>query len=102
MVRTRLMTTRLPLRTVRIGLICSRVPIRAVMSLMRSPRRKNSSVAGMKNCLEYIWNKQDEAGRWKLEYDYAGKTWLSYGSKGQPNPRVTIRALLVFKYFKKG
>jgi len=54
------------------------------------------------NCLEYIWNKQDKAGRWMLEYDYAGKTWLSYGEKRQPNPWVTIRALRVFKHLEKG
>ncbi|HPC05122.1 MAG TPA: hypothetical protein PLI60_00240 [Anaerolineaceae bacterium] len=56
----------------------------------------------LKNCLEYIWNKQDEAGRWKLEYDYAGKTWLSYGKKGESNPWVTIRALRVVKWFERG
>lgn len=56
----------------------------------------------LKNCLEYIWNKRDEAGRWKLEYDYAGKTWLSYGKKGEPDPWVTIRALRVFKLTNQG
>lgn len=55
----------------------------------------------LQSCLEYIWNKQDIAGRWKLEYDYAGKTWLSYGKKGEPNPWVTIRALRVFKQFER-
>ena len=56
----------------------------------------------LQNCLEYIWNKQDEAGRWKMEYDYTGKTWLSYGKKGEPNPWVTIRALRVFKLNNQG
>jgi hypothetical protein len=56
----------------------------------------------LQNCLEYIWNKQDESGRWKMEYDYSGKTWLSYGAKGQPNPWVTIRALRVFKHTDQG
>ncbi len=55
----------------------------------------------LQNCLEYIWGKQDQSGRWKLEYDYTGKTWLSYGKKGEPNPWVTIRALRVFRHFER-
>jgi hypothetical protein len=47
--------------------------------------------------LEILRNKQDEQGRWALEYDYAGKTWLDFGSKKQPNPWVTLRALWVLK-----
>jgi hypothetical protein len=52
----------------------------------------------MQHCLELIQSKQDEQGRLPLEYDYAGKTWGSYGIKGKPNPWVTIRALRVLKY----
>ena len=47
--------------------------------------------------LEFIRSKQDEEGRWPLEYDYAGKTWLDFGEKKQPNPWVTLRALRVLK-----
>jgi len=32
-----------------------------------------------------------------MEYDYAGKTWLDFGKKGQPNEWVTLRALRVLK-----
>jgi hypothetical protein len=49
------------------------------------------------NTLEFIRAKQDEEGRWPLEYDYAGKTWLDFGEKKQPNPWVTLRALRVLK-----
>lgn len=52
----------------------------------------------MQHCLDLIKSKQDEQGRWPLEYDYAGKTWGTYGTKGKPNPWVTIRALRVLKY----
>ena len=48
--------------------------------------------------LEYIRSKQDAQGRWALEYDYAGKTWGSYGAKRQPNKWVTIRALRVLNW----
>lgn len=47
--------------------------------------------------LELIWQKQDKNGRWALEYDYAGKTWVEFGEKKQPNPWVTLRALKVLK-----
>jgi hypothetical protein len=47
--------------------------------------------------LEVIREKQDEQGRWALEYDYAGKTWGDYGPKKQPNKWVTLRALRVLK-----
>lgn len=49
------------------------------------------------NALELIWNKQDELGRWKLEYDYHGKTWGDYGVKKEPNKWVTLRALRALK-----
>jgi len=45
--------------------------------------------------LDLIRGKQDAAGRWPLEYDYAGKTWVDFGPKKQPNPWVTLRALRV-------
>jgi hypothetical protein len=49
------------------------------------------------NALDLIRGKQDVNGRWPLEYDYAGKTWGKFGSKRQPNPWVTLRALRVLK-----
>lgn len=47
--------------------------------------------------LALIRQKQDPQGRWPLEYDYAGKTWLDFGPKKQPNPWVTLRALRALK-----
>ncbi|MEZ4670492.1 MAG: nitrogen fixation protein NifH [Anaerolineae bacterium] len=49
------------------------------------------------NALDFIRGKQDAEGRWPLEYDYAGKTWLDFGVKKQPNKWVTLRALRVLK-----
>jgi hypothetical protein len=49
------------------------------------------------NTLNIIREKQNEAGRWSLEYDYTGKTWLDFGRKKQPNKWVTLRALRVLK-----
>lgn len=47
--------------------------------------------------LDVIREKQDSDGRWALEYDYAGKTWVDFGAKKQANPWVTLRALRVLK-----
>jgi hypothetical protein len=49
------------------------------------------------NSLELIRQKQDDQGRWLLEYDYTGKTWVDFGEKKQPNKWVTLRALRVLK-----
>lgn len=51
----------------------------------------------LKNTIEFINSKQDNQGRWPLEYDYAQKTWGNYGEKGQPNKWVTYRALRILK-----
>lgn len=51
------------------------------------------------NTLNIIREKQDAEGRWPLEYDYTGKTWLDFGEKKQPNKWITLRALRVLKSF---
>jgi hypothetical protein len=54
----------------------------------------------LQNALTIIRDKQDAQGRWSLEYDYAGKTWLDFGPKKLPNKWVTLRALRVLKNIK--
>jgi hypothetical protein len=49
------------------------------------------------NALRLIKDKQDDLGRWPLEYEYSGKTWVDFGEKKQPNKWVTLRALRVLK-----
>ncbi len=44
---------------------------------------------------DIILGKQNDQGRWPLEYDYAGKTWVDFGVKKEPNKWVTLRALRV-------
>ncbi|MBV7331622.1 nitrogen fixation protein NifH [Chloroflexi bacterium TSY] len=53
--------------------------------------------ARLSHALELIRGKQDDQGRWPLEYSYSGKTWGDFGVKGQPNKWVTLRALRVLK-----
>jgi hypothetical protein len=47
--------------------------------------------------LKIVREKQDEQGRWLLDYDYTGKTWVDFGAKKQPNKWVTLRALQALK-----
>jgi len=49
------------------------------------------------NTLKIIREKQDENGRWLMDYDYSGKTWVNLGAKKEPNKWVTLRALRVLK-----
>lgn len=49
----------------------------------------------LSHALSLIQDKQNTQGRWSLDYDYAGKTWGSFGTKKQPNKWVTLRALRV-------
>jgi hypothetical protein len=47
----------------------------------------------LKEAIALICEKQDDKGRWSLEYDYSGKTWVDFGKKKAPNKWVTLRAL---------
>jgi hypothetical protein len=49
------------------------------------------------HAIAIVRGKQDDRGRWPLEYDYAGKTWVDFGSKKQPSKWVTLRALRALK-----
>jgi len=51
----------------------------------------------LENTLELIRSKQNEEGRWMLEYNYDGKTWMRFGKMKEPNEWVTLRALRVLK-----
>lgn len=51
----------------------------------------------LKSALDLIRSKQDHQGKWTLEYDYCGKTWVDFGPKKVPNKWVTLRALRALK-----
>lgn len=51
----------------------------------------------LENAIKLILDKQDQNGRWLLEYDYTGKTWKSYGKLNEPNKWVTLRVLRALK-----
>ena len=49
------------------------------------------------NALKLIQGKRDDQGRWALEYSYAGKTWVDFGEKKQPNEWVTSEGVESFE-----
>jgi hypothetical protein len=50
------------------------------------------------NTFKLIREKQDENGRWPMEYvNTSHKMWVKYGPAGKPNKWVTLRALRVLK-----
>jgi len=49
----------------------------------------------LQQAINLIRKKSDSQGRWLLEYDYNGKTWVDFGPKKQANKWVTLRALKV-------
>lgn len=51
----------------------------------------------LQGLLELIRSKQDDQGRWLMEYPYGSKTWGSYGIKNKPNKWVTLRAMRVLE-----
>ncbi|MGB2895322.1 MAG: hypothetical protein WBB65_04045 [Anaerolineales bacterium] len=48
------------------------------------------------HAFQILLDKQDDQGRWPLEYTYNGKTWVDVEEKGKPSKWVTLRALRVF------
>lgn len=65
----------------------------AVLGYQKDPR--------LVPALELVRQKQDRHGRWRLEYDYQGKTWVDFGKKKEPNKWVTLRALRVIEAFSE-
>ena len=53
----------------------------------------------LRNVIELVECKQDDTGRWKMEYTYNGKTWVDIEEKKQPSKWVTYRALSVLKRY---
>jgi hypothetical protein len=68
--------------------------LQLVEVLVRLGYGDDARLAGV---LKLIVEKQNAQGRWALEYDYAGKTWVDFGPKKQPNKWVTLRVLRMLK-----
>ena len=51
----------------------------------------------LQNGIDLLLSKQDQQGRWQMEYTYNGKTWVNIEEKGKPSKWVTLRALRVLK-----
>jgi hypothetical protein len=53
--------------------------------------------ARVQPAIEWLLGKQDQAGRWKNQYAYNGKTWVDFERQGQLSKWVTLRACSVIK-----
>ncbi len=51
----------------------------------------------LEKAFELVLGKQDEKGRWLMEYSYNGKSWADIEEKGKPSKWITLRALKVLK-----
>lgn len=47
----------------------------------------------LERAVALVLSKQDERGRWPMEYTYNGKMWADVEQKGRPSKWVTLRAL---------
>jgi hypothetical protein len=47
--------------------------------------------------IDWLLAKQDDLGRWRNEYPYAGKTWVDVDRRGEPSKWVTLRACRVLR-----
>lgn len=65
--------------------------LEALQVLVRLGRGCDSRLTA---AVEIVRNKEDESGRWALEYK-PDNTWGRFGQVGQPNKWVTVRALEV-------
>jgi len=52
--------------------------------------------------VDLVLSKQDENGRWKLEYSYKSKLWSDIEKKGAPSKWVTLRATRMLKKIHGG
>ncbi len=53
----------------------------------------------LQNAIEFVQQKQDDNGRWIMEYTYNGKTWVDVEEKGKASKWVTLRALRILKRY---
>ncbi len=55
----------------------------------------------LQNAMDLIISKQDDSGRWALEYSYRGKIWVDIGDTGAPSKWVTLRVLRMLKNMER-
>jgi hypothetical protein len=49
------------------------------------------------DAVAWMLSKQDEQGRWKLEYSYRSRMWINIERMNKPSKWVTLRAMGVLK-----
>jgi hypothetical protein len=51
----------------------------------------------LSDAIDLVLSKQDDQGRWPMEYSYNGKMWADVERKGEPSKWVTLRAARMLK-----
>ena len=51
----------------------------------------------LNEAVDLVLSKQDNQGRWKMEYSYNGMMWHDIEKKGKSSKWVTLRALRMLK-----
>lgn len=51
----------------------------------------------LEEAIAFVVSKQDERGRWRMEYSYEGKMWANIERRGRPSKWVTLRAARMLK-----
>jgi len=51
----------------------------------------------LSDAVELVLSKQDEQGRWAMEYSYNGKMWADVEERKKPSKWVTLRAVRMLK-----
>jgi hypothetical protein len=57
--------------------------------------------ARLEEAIELVLSRQDEEGRWTMEYSLNGKMWADVEKKGQPSKWVTLRAVRALKMIEE-
>ena len=53
----------------------------------------------MSEAIDILRKKQQQDGRWILDWEAKGEQWFKMGEVGEPNPWVTLKALRVLKWW---
>ena len=53
----------------------------------------------MSEAIDILRKKQQQDGKWTLDWEPKGKQWFKMGEVGEPNPWITLKVLRVLKWW---
>jgi hypothetical protein len=69
--------------------ILEALEVLAKLGRLRDPR--------LADAIQFMPSKQDNDGRWKLEYTLNGRMWTDIERKGEPSKWITLRAMRILR-----